>query len=519
MRRTSGSASPAHTSDNPFIFISYARRDGRLVYPEIRRLQHDGYELWYDMESIPLSRDWVTETDKAIRECSCVVLFMTPGAVESEHVSHEIVQALEAKKPLIRIDWEKLDLPPQLQERVSHIQSLERYLLYQSEYEGRLRRSLSEHVGRPTRRTSAASASTIFLNRFLRGWSEMSPRKRRAFAVIYWCYATSVWALGMGAFFAIAASLIGPPLPEFNNTPRLLLGLLGAAPFLILATLLLLFGRYVQTLFARRHPPRQIRDLMSVGCLKIGSLGCGLWAVLSTCTVLVTGGVLLATGKQSSPGEILAALFTSFLMILMMLSAARLISEVSRHVKAENSRRAYRAYQDAVRPHLHEMAEPETRAFLQELTTEILGRLDATLKSTLLIFLGESGLLEGNARIVLDGADFSHINLASNSLPRTSLRGINFGQAMMEGCILFESDLRNAKLNNTELSYANLYGANLRQADLTGAVLEKTNLHDADLTEAKVTVAQLRWARLKNTVLPDGKVIASGLDFDKHLNG
>lgn len=518
MRRTNGVPSSTYTSDKPFIFISYARRDSRLVYPEIRRLQHNGYELWYDRADIPPGRDWGNETEQAIRACSCFILFMTPGAVESEYVSHEINQALEAKKPFIRIDWEKLDLPPQIQERVSQIQSLERYLLYQSEYEERLRRSLSEHVGQPTRRTSAASPSAMILNHHLAGWSEISPRKRRAFVVAILCYGAAMVALGMGLLFAIAAASMEPMPPAYNDAPRLLVAPLVAAPFLIIATLLVLLGRYVHALFARRHPPRNIRDLMTVGCLRLGGLGCSLWAVLSACITLVTGRVL-ATGEQMNLRQIFSALLMFFLVILAMLAVARFISEISRHVKAEKSKRAYRAYQDAVRPYLHGLAEPETRAFLQELTTEVLGALDATMKSTLLIFLGESGLLEGNARIVLDSADFSYANLASNSLPRTSLRGINLGQAMLDGCILFEADLRNAKLDNAELSYANLYGANLRHADLTGAVLEKTNLHDADLTEARVTAYQLRRARLKNTVLPDGTVIASGLDFDKHPSG
>lgn len=555
-------------SNKPFIFISYARRDSRLIYPEIRRLRYNGYELWYDRADIRPGRNWADETDKAIRECSCFVVFMTPGAALSKYVGYEINQALEAGKPFIRIDWEKIDLAPQIQQRISQIQSLERYLLHQSEYEEQLRRSLSEYVGQlargasdesptglhggaprpispllapaifllamltavvprfapatfggPASNTLAAllvffsvvlSTATFVINlKHLLGRPvHISPREWRARVVVFLCYVVAVLALIMGAFFAVAAALEETLPPEFDGIPRPLTVALVVAPFLVFATLLTLLGRRVQTLFARRHPPRKIRDLMAVGCLRLGSLGCGLWGVLSICTVLVTG-KLVTTGERVGLRDLFVGSSGFFLSISLMLATAWFISETSLHIKAEKRRRAYRAYQDALRSHLHRMAEPETRIFVQELTMEVLKKLDATLKSDLLIFLGESGLLEGNVRIVLDGTDFRYVNLASNSLPRSTLRGINLGQATLEGCILFEADLRSADLSNAELSYANLHGANLRRTDLTGAELEQTNLHGADLTEAKVTPYQLTQARLQNTILPDGTFITS----------
>lgn len=139
----------AYTGDGPSIFVSYAREDSNLVYREIKRLQDDGYRFWYDRSDIAPGRDWSDEIDKAISKCSCFLVFITPAAVKSEYVGYEMERALAAGKPFICIYWEKLELPSDIQQRVSKIQALERYTLHTSEYEEQLYRSLSEHVGKP----------------------------------------------------------------------------------------------------------------------------------------------------------------------------------------------------------------------------------------------------------------------------------------------------------------------------------------------------------------------------------
>jgi hypothetical protein len=227
--------------------------------------------------------------------------------------------------------------------------------------------------------------------------------------------------------------------------------------------------------------------------------------LLSAGCILLTG-KLLSTNQPAGLLEVFVGTSGFILAIIVMQAVAWFISVNFAHLKPEERRRIYQAYLDAQQPRLHNLADPATRTSVQEQTMEVLEKLDAPLKGTLLGFLSESGLLTGPARIVLHNADFSRVDLRSISLPHADLREINLEQANLEGAILFKVNLHKANLRHADLSYANLQGANLRQADLTEAVLEKTNLSDVDLTKANVTPGQLERARLKNTTSPDGTV-------------
>lgn len=117
--------------------------------------------------------------------------------------------------------------------------------------------------------------------------------------------------------------------------------------------------------------------------------------------------------------------------------------------------------------------EDEVRVVAWVRTMSILPRLDVTRKSSVLLFLHESGLIE---------------------------RG---------KCII---DLGGANLIGANLQTDNLSGANLRKTNLSGANLWKTNLSGADLSEANlkgatgITVEELEKQAysLKGAIMPDG---------------
>ena len=39
---------PAYDGDEPYIFVSYAPSDSRVVYGELARLREAGFRIWYD---------------------------------------------------------------------------------------------------------------------------------------------------------------------------------------------------------------------------------------------------------------------------------------------------------------------------------------------------------------------------------------------------------------------------------------------------------------------------------------
>lgn len=134
--------------DGPFIFVSYSSKDSDFVWPEIRRLEREGYKVWYDKGELQPGRLWAEEIDRAIEKCACFIAFITHDSVESVNVCDEIDQALKAGKPFISIYWDKVELPRRFEKPMRSIQALERYSMRQPEleYEVPLSRALSEYV-------------------------------------------------------------------------------------------------------------------------------------------------------------------------------------------------------------------------------------------------------------------------------------------------------------------------------------------------------------------------------------
>lgn len=140
---------PPDAGDGPKVFVSYARADSHLVYPEIRRLQDEGFALWYDWADVPAGHDWQEVTDRENRTCSCFLVFVTPASLRSNYVSDEITKALEAGRPFVCVHWRNLELPAKVRSRAKKFQAIHRYALHTSDYEARLRRALVEFAGEP----------------------------------------------------------------------------------------------------------------------------------------------------------------------------------------------------------------------------------------------------------------------------------------------------------------------------------------------------------------------------------
>ncbi|MCA1565916.1 MAG: pentapeptide repeat-containing protein [Acidobacteria bacterium] len=325
--------------------------------------------------------------------------------------------------------------------------------------------------------------------------AEQNPHRRIGRTIAFSCYILAGLVLLSGVFFTLAAATIDIsqlPLKDITNQR---LAIMNASIFMIITLMIVLFGWRVQSLYGQRHREQKLVAKSAVGCLRLGSLGCGLWALPSTLTALATG-TLLVNGAPTGVVDMFVGLSGFILAIILMLSVAWFISANFTSLKPEECRRAYQEYLELVEPSLPRLADPETRAYVQEQTLVVLTKLDTTLKSTLMEYLNRSGLLTGETRILLRNADFRHVDLRSLSLPRADLREVNLEDAKLQGAILFEANLYKAKLKKADLRRANLQGANLQQADLTGAMLEGTNLRGANTHGMTVTPGQLKQARM-----------------------
>lgn len=324
---------------------------------------------------------------------------------------------------------------------------------------------------------------------------EQNPHRKTTRLFVFIIYTIAGFVLLAGIFFTLAAATTDLSVLPFEGMTNRSMAVIMASTFLVIALLLVLSGRLFQRLFGHKYRQEKLRAKTTVGCLRLSSLGCGLWALISTLITILTGQII-AIGEPAGLREIFIGSSGFILLILLMLSVAWLVSSNYARLKPEDYDQIYEKYRTAIQSCLPNLAEPKTQAYMHELTREVLTRLDALRKGKLLTFLSQSGLLSGEKRIRLQGADFCHTDLNNQDLPYADLREINLEQANLQRANLFEVNFSSANLQQADLSLANLQGANLQHADLTGAVLERTNLLDANLTGAQVTQAQLSKARL-----------------------
>lgn len=149
--------------DEPFIFVSYANKDASFVHGEIKRLERQGYRIWYDEGELQPARFWAEEIRNAIAACRCFMVFITDDSVVSGHVCDEIDQALRANKPFLGVYWDNVELPAGLQKRVRSRQTLDRHSMHKSAYEEPLRKALSEFIPITTSRIQEPEAVPLIV--------------------------------------------------------------------------------------------------------------------------------------------------------------------------------------------------------------------------------------------------------------------------------------------------------------------------------------------------------------------
>lgn len=93
------------------IFISYAREDQAKASALVRRLEQEGWEIWWDQELIP-GEVWDDRIQKAVDEAQCVIVLWSKESVQSEWVRAEAREARRQKILIpILLDQVKLPMP------------------------------------------------------------------------------------------------------------------------------------------------------------------------------------------------------------------------------------------------------------------------------------------------------------------------------------------------------------------------------------------------------------------------
>lgn len=98
-----------YEGSEPYIFISYAHRDGERVFPVIERLAADGFRIWYD-EGIDPGSEWISNIGQHLATASAVITFLSANSVASQNCREEIMFARDEKIPILAIHLEDLEI-------------------------------------------------------------------------------------------------------------------------------------------------------------------------------------------------------------------------------------------------------------------------------------------------------------------------------------------------------------------------------------------------------------------------
>ena len=123
----------SYQGDENYIFVSYAHKDKDLVYPLIRTMQENGYNVWFDEDITPASE--FTEYIAENLLCSALFIAMiTPQYLASHYCRHELNYACNQNKKRLLIYLEEVTLTPGLQMMTTDQQAILKYQYSDTSY-------------------------------------------------------------------------------------------------------------------------------------------------------------------------------------------------------------------------------------------------------------------------------------------------------------------------------------------------------------------------------------------------
>jgi hypothetical protein len=128
-----------YCGSEPFIFISYSRKDKDRILPVLRSLQRNGYRIWYD-DGVRGGQNWRQAIYSKIQECTEFLLFCSISSMTSKYVSEEMDAAEIADKHMVPVRLDNEDYPFEKKVRLHHLDFLE----YDSDLERKLESALAE---------------------------------------------------------------------------------------------------------------------------------------------------------------------------------------------------------------------------------------------------------------------------------------------------------------------------------------------------------------------------------------
>ena len=116
----------SYQGDENYIFVSYAHKDKDLVYPLIRTMQENGYNVWFDEDITPASEFTEYIAENLLRSAFFIAM-ITPQYLASHYCRHELSFACNLNKKRLLIYLEEVTLTPGLQMMTTDQQAILKY--------------------------------------------------------------------------------------------------------------------------------------------------------------------------------------------------------------------------------------------------------------------------------------------------------------------------------------------------------------------------------------------------------
>ena len=107
----------------PYIFVSYPRRDSERVLPVLEAMMEQGYRVWYDA-GISAGDNWENSIAEHLDKSAVFMTFISSSALKSKYVLQELRQADHARKPIVPIILESVEMPPEWHFLIGTIQGI-----------------------------------------------------------------------------------------------------------------------------------------------------------------------------------------------------------------------------------------------------------------------------------------------------------------------------------------------------------------------------------------------------------
>ena len=108
----------------PYLFISYAHKNGECVRAILAGLYGAKYRFWYD-EGIEAGANWPQTVAEKLRDSDTVLIFLSAAAIASQNCRREIHYAVAQKKKMLVVRLEPCEVPAELAMQLSVVPTLD----------------------------------------------------------------------------------------------------------------------------------------------------------------------------------------------------------------------------------------------------------------------------------------------------------------------------------------------------------------------------------------------------------